>query len=451
MNNGKNCGDKACLVRERSEGNTTDKASLIHTGWMVLFWFIFGIIIQNTPLNAQHVPDSLLWEALANHPAMNASNAAVSQQDAVLNQQGFWTEPSLQLGFGVLPIETRLGPQQMRIGIQQAIPRIGSLRLQQSRAQGLKQAEEWQRLEQALQIRLQLEQLLTEYRLSQQLLGAQEQLLNTIRNKEVLLIEAIGNEQSEFSSLLRFQQQKELAHSDSVQTRILQDRVLRTIERITKVNTSTIEVWINGNEPNVEWNKETSTHPRILKQDAMLSASSASLELNQQKYLPAVVVGLDYWLIGERSNVQLANNGRDVLAPSIGFQLPIFRKKIDAQVQEIRSQQEVIKQQRSAISLELENALDEAYSQLQMLDAQMKSIQNQLQLLDNERSWMKQKLRSNAGSLGLINIELEIEKKAIELLKIQRDRQLIQSRINYLNAAELLYLQNIINELSFQN
>ena len=76
-----------------------------------------------------------------------------------------------------------------------------------------------------------------------------------------------------------------------------------------------------------------------------------------RKGLPSFGLGLDYVLVGERTDMDFADNGQDVVMPMLTMSLPIFRGKYKAAKEEARIMQEAYRDMRQ----EMVNNLGSAY------------------------------------------------------------------------------------------
>jgi outer membrane protein TolC len=53
-------------------------------------------------------------------------------------------------------------------------------------------------------------------------------------------------------------------------------------------------------------------------------------------------VGIDYVFVGERSDMNVDNNGRDIIMPMLSMSIPLYRKKYDAHTKETQLKQKAI-------------------------------------------------------------------------------------------------------------
>jgi outer membrane protein TolC len=129
-----------------------------------------------------------------------------------------------------------------------------------------------------------------------------------------------------------------------------------------------------------------SNNPMLNALDLKIKASEAGERAAQKQGLPKVGVGLDYVIVGERTDMALTDNGKDVLMPMVSLSIPLFRKKYDAAEKEAQQMQESLALQKA----EMENSLTSGYEmawfqiqqQKQLLSLYEQQIQTSQQLLN---------------------------------------------------------------------
>ncbi|MCA1758699.1 MAG: TolC family protein, partial [Bacteroidales bacterium] len=129
-------------------------------------------------------------------------------------------------------------------------------------------------------------------------------------------------------------------------------------------------------------------NPMLDALDLKIKASEAGELAAQKQGLPKVGVGLDYVVVGERTDMALGDNGKDVLMPMVSVSIPLFRKKYDAAEKEAQLMQESYALQKT----ELENSLTSSYEMAWF------EIQQQQQLL----SLYEQQIQTSQQSLNLL-------------------------------------------------
>jgi outer membrane protein TolC len=108
-----------------------------------------------------------------------------------------------------------------------------------------------------------------------------------------------------------------------------------------------------------DYNKDALTvdHPLLNSIDLKTKASEASERAAIKQGFPKLGLGLDYVMVGERTDMTLVDNGKDVLMPMLTVTLPIFRGKYKAAVKEAQLMQESYSFQKKEIA----NSLNSNY------------------------------------------------------------------------------------------
>jgi outer membrane protein TolC len=74
--------------------------------------------------------------------------------------------------------------------------------------------------------------------------------------------------------------------------------------------------------------------------DLQQQASEKSEIAAQRQGLPKVGVGLDYAIVGKRTDMEVEDNGKNIFMPMVSVSIPIFRKKYKAAEKEAQLMQE---------------------------------------------------------------------------------------------------------------
>jgi outer membrane protein, heavy metal efflux system len=176
-------------------------------------------------------------------------------------------------------------------------------------------------------------------------------------------------------------------------------------------------------------------NPVLNALDLKIKASEAGERAAQKQGLPKVGVGLDYVVVGERTDMALTDNGKDVLMPMVSVSIPLFRKKYDAAEKEAQLMQESFALQKT----EMENSLTSGYEMAWF------QIQQQKQLL----SLYEQQIQTSQQSLNLLFTSYgnsgkefeEVLRMQQQLLKYEKMKataevqyQIALAKLNYLTA-----------------
>ena len=105
---------------------------------------------------------------------------------------------------------------------------------------------------------------------------------------------------------------------------------------------------------------ELALHPELLKYDKLYKSVEQSELLNQKESSPMIGFGLDYIPVSERTDMNLIDNGKDIVMPMVSVSIPIFNKKYKSISKQNELQQQEINYQKQERLNSLETLLDKA-------------------------------------------------------------------------------------------
>lgn len=304
------------------------------------FLFCFILILNDKSLNAQSL-DSLLQMVVENNTQLKAIELEYQSVLEKKNQVNQLANPQVGLGIPALRPETRLGPQVMMVSASQMFPWFGTLKSKEDVVISMSKAK----YEQLAILKLDL---------FYQVKRAYYQLY-FLNNKQLILSENINLFESlESISLAKVESgQATLANVLRVQTKL---QALK--QQILMINNQKLVFESNINEltkqpldapillmdnlalPILDYNIESfrnnieSNHPLITQVNYQIEQSNNSIVVNQNMNKPTIGIGLDYSLVGQRTDANPINNGRDILVPKVMLSIPIYRKSYHAKIEE---------------------------------------------------------------------------------------------------------------------
>lgn len=398
--------------------------------------------------------DSLLQHTMLHHPLMKAEDAVIQQRVLQEAQQGVWSDPQLQMGIGVLPIETRLGAQQMRIGLQQAIPQIGALRMEEQLSRAQKESAEWLKMEQALQLRLELEQLLIRYVYAQQTLEEVEELLYWTKAEVNWLKEALGSDLAPLDRYLASQQElsswEAEAQSLSVELKFLAQDI-RALTQADGKFTVDLDAFLSDQTSFQTPASVGLSHPSMAFYEAQKNAKNQEIALSELKKRPSLVLGFDYWMIQQRSDMQIANSGRDVFIPTIGLKLPIRRKVYQAAVKQRKKALEETAYRQQSKKLAIERLLEAEQTKNEQLQIALSSLEEQQQWIMDRLGLAIKAQSSSDNRAKELSLRKALAQNALEQHTKRREQALSWSRLRYASAHDLQRIRALIQEHLYQN
>lgn len=383
-----------------AEGRSGTLSNSLRTVLLIILLVMIptaGAFTQTMSANApvQNLSD-YQRSAAENNPGLQSLYKEFEAALQKIPQAGALSDPSLSFGYFLSPVETRVGPQRARFSLTQMFPWFGTLKAQSDAAALLAEA----RYQSFLDARNRLY-----YKVSAAYYPLWE--LNrwkTIEQENIAILESYKNlaaSRLESGSgtmvdLLRVEIMLEEAQTS-----------LRILEQKEKPLLATFNALLNreadaavtiGDPPVMEREEEVVAgvdhrrdsmfleNPRLQALELKRQAGEAGEIAARKQGLPKIGVGLDYVVVGERNDVVMPENGRDVLMPMVSVTIPVFRKKYNASVREAQLMQESYalqkKESANMLSADYETARFEMERQLELLNSYDRQIRESEQALN---------------------------------------------------------------------
>ena len=176
-------------------------------------------------------------------------------------------------------------------------------------------------------------------------------------------------------------------------------------------------------------------NPMINSLENKLNAQIIDEQLQFKMNKPKLGVGLDYAIVSKRTDMNVENNGRDVLMPMISLSLPIYRKRNSAAIQESQKMQMSLEYQ----IVDFENQLissyelaryekDKAYTQYELFEAQKERLVQLANLLYSEYS------NSGKDFEELLRTQRDILKYDLNITMAVKSFYVAQAKMDFITA-----------------
>lgn len=356
-------------------------------------------------------------------------------------------EPEVGLGLFVLPVETRLGPQWVRLSASQMFPWKGTLQARENVAIAMASV----RYERIAASRLQLHDQIRKAYLRLQELDQKQVIIreNIFLTNELERIVTTRMEtgRTTLADLLRIQVklrglEQELVLLDN-QKRIPQAVINQVLNRTAD---QTIEPHDSLTLVTLDDQRQTlltsirEDHPMIRMYTLQQEVSKRALELNILEVKPSFTAGVDYIAVGKRSDAQPNGNGRDILSPRIGIRVPLYRDKYRAKTQEERLTMHALELRKDDQFNQFRTAIEQAYADLEdghiryaLANEQQSIIRSAIDLQMTSYS------TNGAGFLDLLQMEDQLLQYELQMLTAVVKTQIAKTDIQkILPQSELL-------------
>lgn len=292
--------------------------------WSVLVCAMAGTAVAQTP-------DTLLRAAEA-HPQVRMAWQHYEAAKAAAGGEGYLPDPQLGMGYFIQPIETRVGPQRLRLSLSQPFPWPGTLRVQRQQAAASAELA-WFVYRDRLAQQQEEVSLVWQQRLAaQELLQLRQDELRLLQLAEHTLLSQYGSGLQPLTAVLSLQ--AEIASGEAAIAR--QQVALESINQLLRLRSGWPEdqaLPVPTQQLQLQWEED---HPRFEQHPAATAlyhkeqATRALEQLSKLAGRPQWQAGVDYVVTAPGPDPSLQNNGRNGIAPTISLSIPLYGKKYKA-------------------------------------------------------------------------------------------------------------------------
>lgn len=340
---------------------------------------------QSPEVELAALPDSasldyFLRSAALNNPGLEA---AFNRWKAALErvpQSRALPDPRFTYAYFIQEVETRVGPQQHRLGIAQMFPWFGKLGLQGDAALESANAVREQYEAAKLKLFYQVKEAYYEYIYLRRAIAIMEENLELLTYLENVVMAKYRSGSALHSSLIKAQVESDKLRD---QLKSLEDmlnpikvRLNTVMNRPPQAHLPTpmmtiIDTVQIPDEQFMAWLKES--NPDLKASEHLAAKEKFSIDLAKKNYLPDITLGVDYIITGDARMPGVIDSGKDPLIAMLTVNLPLWWVKNKAALNEAEAKyQSVLNQQKS-----IENDL---LSRLEMVLYQFREARRKMQL-----------------------------------------------------------------------
>ena len=357
--------------------------------------------------------------AAENNPGLQAKYKMFEAALQKIPQANALPDPTLSFGYFISPVETRVGPQRAKFSLTQMFPWFGTLKSKGDAAALLAEAKYQAFLDARNQLYYQVAaSYYPLYELKKWIVLEQEnreilESYKTISTKQfengngamvdVLRVDIMLKDATTNLQILTEKKRPLVAAFNA-----LLDR--DETEEVVVHDSLVIKPLLN----NYRRDSLLGDNPALNEIDLKLKASRKMEQVAIKQGMPKFGVGLDYVIVGTRSDVEMPGNGQDILMPMVSMSIPIFRSKYKASVKEAQFMQESYQLQKQDYA----NSLVSSYS---MVDFELNQQQQLIELYDQQIAESQQALNLLYSAYGNSGKEFEeVLRMQQKLLKYQK-------------------------------
>lgn len=346
------------------------------SGWLLRSKHLFtGLLscwlVMAGPFTGQAQEDALapyLRLAESENPTLKRAYQQYQAALQAIPQAEALPDPQLQAGYFLSPVETRVGPQQLRLSVSQSFPWFGTLDAQgeaarlkakarQKAYQATKNNVYWQVKKAWYQLyHLQARIRVTEDNVA--ILASLERLANNkFKSGEASMVDVIRTEMdlAELEDQLARLRDKKAPYRQA-----LAEAVNQPVDALPPMTDTLPLKRLSATPSNL---KDTlKKHNPKLQQLALETRSQSAAEKVAEKHAyPDFKLGMQYINTGERSAEGIPDNGQDAFMPNVSISIPINQQAYQAEQQEAAYRKDAASQQEKAKRNEFMTRLEEAY------------------------------------------------------------------------------------------
>ncbi|AUC84953.1 transporter [Polaribacter sp. ALD11] len=393
-----------------------------------LFFYLEG--------NAQQL-ETLISEALTNSPEIQKIELQYRIASEKVNEVNTIPNTEFGVGYFVSEPETRTGAQRARFSVKQMLPWFGTITARENYAASMAEADYVEITIAKRKLILSVSQFyyqLYEIRAKQLVLDENIKLLKTY---ERLALTSVEVGKASAVDVLRLQiRQNELQQEKEVlrqQSKGFEAAINSLLNRnydksVTVIDDLEIPI------KDIQFSFDALTlNPELLKYDKLYESVTQSEALNLREAKPTLGFGLDYISVSERTDMNVVDNGKDIIMPMVSVTIPLFNNRYKSISKQNKMRQQEIQLQKNVRLNVLKSELAKTISQRNQARIKFKTQHKNLKQAKNAEEIL---IRSyETGSIDFNDV-LDIQE-----LQLKFQMNLIESvKSYYLQATIINYL-----------
>ena len=401
-----------------------------------VFFFCSLFCIQNS--TAQEL-NSYIEQAVTNNPDLKGYELRYTIAQEKVNEANTLPDTEFGAGYFVSTPETRVGAQRARFSVRQMLPWFGTISARSNFQDALAESEYVNYT--IAKRRLALEVAQNYYRIygiqaKKQVLNQNRELLQTYEELALNLVEVGTATAVEFLKIKMRQNdlkaRQEILEEELIAAKIQFNSILNVAENAPVLIIDSLSIPYLEDEHKIT-SELVIENAELLKYDKWLAELTQFELLNQRDALPKIGVGLDYIPVSERTDMNMINNGKDIVMPMISVSVPIFNSKYKSVSRQNELRQQEINSQRSQQLNTLKTLFAEAVK-----NRNTARINYETQLLNLEQANDAEEILLKNYETGTIDFNALLDIEELQL-KFQID-QINAVQSYYEQSAQINYL-----------
>lgn len=332
----------------RSYINNTKSVILL----LLLLGSTFPLISQS---HETTLPE-ILTEAALNNPGLQSAFHQWKASLEKIPQVRALPNPQLTFGYFIREIETRVGPQQARVGFMQMFPWFGKLKLKGNAAMEAANVEKQKYEQLKLNLFYRVKEAWYDYYYISRTISILEENTRLLEFLGTVIESKYRTGTTSYSNLLKIQVEQDKLQNQlksaveamgPIKARLnaAMNRPLDTPLQAPAEIPGETDFPPLSREHLVELLKEN--NPQLKSMDAMASMEQVNIKIAKKNYFPDFSIGVDYMLTGNARMAGVTDSGKDPAAAVVSFQLPVWGRKNKAAVREAETRFQAVTEQKN--------------------------------------------------------------------------------------------------------
>lgn len=387
--------------------------------------------------NAQSL-DEYFKIAAENNPGLQAKYKSFEAAMERVAQVSSLPDPNLSFGYFVSPVETRVGPQRARFSLTQMFPWFGTLKAQEDVATLMAEAKYQEFLDARNKLLYQVAAAYYPLYELKRLVEIENENISILTSYKDIASVKFQNGKGAMVDVLRVDiMLKDAATNLSILEQKKKPLEIRFNKLLNRQEDETIIVQDSLYVENlpVTYRRDSllTSNPLLDELDLKIKASEAQELAATKQGMPKIGVGLDYVIVGQRTDMSVPDNGQDVLMPMVTMSLPIFRGKYKAAQKEAQLMHE-------SYALQKEDAINRLTSTYEMIWFEIQKQLDQIILFEEQIMTSQQSLNLLFTAYGNSGKDFEeVLRMQQQILRYQKMKATALSDYN-IAIAELDYI-----------
>ncbi|GAB3343227.1 hypothetical protein GCM10027429_33540 [Marivirga atlantica] len=403
------------------------------------------LVFLGTSLSQAQTLDDYFKIAAENNPGLQAKYREFEAAIQKVEQVNTLPDPNFSFGYFISPVETRVGPQKARFSLTQMFPWFGTLRAQGNAAALMAEAKYQAFLDARNRLYYQVAAAYYPLYELNQWKEIERENIEILESYKTIANKKFENGAGTMVDVLRVDI---MLKDATTNLSILNDKEAPLLTRFNKLlnreeNALVIvedSLVVQALPDNFRKDSLLAKNPVLEELDLKIASSEVSEEVAYKQGLPKFGLGLDYVLVGDRTDLASdmaapQDNGKNALMPMVSVSIPIFRSKYKAAVKEAQLMQESYALQKEDFANTLTSSYEMAWFEIQQQQELLKLYDQQIQ----ETNQALNLLFTAYGNSG--NEFEEVLRMQQQLLKYEKMKataetqyQIALAKLNYLTA-----------------